>query len=154
MKNLKLWLTTNKTIPHWFALSLLVIAALGLADSAFLAFEHMRGVPPPCGAGSQCEVVTTSSYAQILGIPVAYLGTLYYAFIVVLCVLYFDKKNSAWIRLASLVTPIGLVMSLWFLGVQAFILHAYCYYCLGSAATSTTLAILSAVFWKKDRTVV
>lgn len=154
MKNLKLWLTSNKAVPHWFSLSLVLVALVGLADASFLALEHMRGVTPPCGAGSQCEVVTTSSYSQILGVPVAYLGTMYYAFIIFLGILYFDKKNPAWIRLASLVTPIGLIMSLWFLGVQAFILHAYCYYCLGSAATSTTLAILSAAFWKKDQTVV
>lgn len=154
MKNLKLWLTSNKAVPRWFAISLLVIALIGLADAGFLAFEHLRGVPPPCGAGSQCEVVTTSDYAQILGIPVAYLGTLYYLFIAVLCVLYFDKKNPAWIRLASVVTPIGLIMSLWFVGVQAFILHAFCYYCLGSAASSSALAILSGVFCKKDQAVV
>jgi len=154
MKNLKLWLTSSKSIPRWLVAGLLAVALLGLADAAFLSFEQWRGVPPPCGGSSQCEVVTTSSYSKILGIPVAYLGTTYYLFIVVLCVLYLDKKNPAWIRLASLVTPIGLVMSLWFVGVQAFILNAYCYYCLGSAASSTTLAILSAYFWKKEMTVV
>ena len=154
MKNLKLWLTNNKSVPRWFAFALFTVALVGLADAGFLAFEHLRGVPPPCGGTSQCEVVTTSDYATILGVPVAYLGTLYYLFIVVLCVLYFDKKTPAWIRLGSLATPIGLIMSLWFVGVQAFILHAFCYYCLGSAATSTTLAILSAIFWKKDQTMV
>lgn len=154
MKNLKRWLTSQNPIPRWFALSLLVVALLGLADASFLTLEHLRGVPPPCGGSSQCEVVTTSSYAIILGIPVAYLGAMYYGFLVFLCILYFDKKNPSWIRLASLITPIGLIMSLWFVGVQAFILHAYCYYCLGSAASSTTLAIISAFFWKKDVTVV
>lgn len=150
MKKFLPWLTSKQPIARWFPIALIVIAAIGLSDAAFLSFEHLRGVPPPCGAGSRCEIVTTSDYAQILGIPVAYLGVLYYGLIIFLTVLYFDKKNPTWIRLASLFTPIGLVMSLWFTGVQAFVLEAYCYYCLGSAATSTLLAVTSAAFWKKD----
>lgn len=153
MKNLKQWLTSNKTIVTWFPVTLLILATLGLGDAAFLSLEHWRGIPPPCGGSSQCEVVTTSEYSKIMGVPVAYLGSLYYASLIFLVVLYFDKKNPQWLRLASLFTPIGLIMSLWFVGVQAFILHAFCYYCLGSAASSTLLAIASMVFWKKDRAV-
>lgn len=154
MNNLFRWLTTPKIIPTWASVSFLVVAAIGFADTAFLSVEHYRGAIVPCFIVTGCDIVTTSQYSLILGIPVAYLGLLYYTAMLILTVAYFDKKKSQWLRLAFLGTPFGLAFSLWFLYAQAFLLKAYCLYCLGSIATSTLLFIIAALYFifKKNNT--
>lgn len=146
MKTLKNWLQESRSIPTWLPLFFFIVALFGFADAAFLSIEHYRGTIVPCAIVTGCEKVTTSHYSLLLGIPVAYLGALYYGSILFFCVLYFDKKNSLWIKIAAALTPFGLLFSLWFLFVQAFILQAYCLYCLGSIVTSTLLFI-GAVRW-------
>ena len=94
-------------------------------------------------------MVTTSSYSKILGIPVSFLGALFYISILVLGMYYVDKKKSIALTLIHAGTSIGLVMSLWFVYVQAVILKSWCLYCLFSAGTSTALFILGTMAYYK-----
>lgn len=130
-------------LPKWFLITFVAIALIGFADSAYLTAEHFRGSIPPCSVVEGCEQVLTSSYAVIAGIPVALLGMLYYAALLVGIIAYIDSRNPkvmSWIRW---MTVGGFVMTLYFLFVQAFILKAFCQYCLLSAITSTALFVLA-----------
>jgi uncharacterized membrane protein len=89
-----------------------------------------------------CEQVTTSSYSLILGIPVALLGAIYYLVVFAISLRYVEKKQAKLLQVLHLITGVGLIMSLWFIYVQAFIIKAWCLYCLGSAVSSTLLFIL------------
>ena len=129
----------------------LIVALIGFADATFLTVEHYRGVIPPCTATSGCETVLTSPYAVILGVPVSLLGALYYFVIALGAFVYLEARHGSgslaahhnsilkWLLMA---TVLGFLMSLWFVYLQAFVLHSYCQYCLGSAITSTILFVM------------
>jgi hypothetical protein len=58
--------------------------ALGLAGigiAGYLTYVHYAGLHPVCGISHGCETVQTSSYASLLGVPVAPLGLISYALI-------------------------------------------------------------------------
>ena len=54
------------------------LALLGLAISAYLTWVHYAGIEPVCTGVSDCERVQNSSYAELVGIPVAVLGVVGY----------------------------------------------------------------------------
>ncbi len=122
-----------------FAGLFLFVGFLGFLDATYLTVEHFQGTIPPCSVVQGCERVLTSPYATAAGIPVALLGALYYLGIVVGALFYFDTAREKILEHLAWFTSAGLLASLWFLFLQAFILHSFCQYCLLSAATSTTL---------------
>lgn len=138
----------RKLFPTFFV----VVSFLGFLDAGYLAANHYFGTPLTCIIVHGCDTVTSSVYSQILGIPVALLGTLYYLTVFLLTVAFFDTKKRVFFDIARICTVSGFLFSLWFLYVQAFLLHAYCIYCLGSVITSTLLFIVTlfSVFQKKD----
>ena len=141
-----------KPVPTSLAIFLLVIALLGFADSTYLTIEHYKGVIPPCTIVSGCEAVLTSTYSVVLGIPVSLLGAIYYFLILVGVFAYIEGRNEKLLRMALLVTVLGFIFSMWFLIVQAFILQAWCLYCLISTGTSTILFVTAVVIFSKYRT--
>jgi len=130
------------------------VALLGFADAAFLTVEHYRGVIPPCSIISGCETVLTSPYSNVLGFPVALGGSIYYFAVMVGSLIFLESKHLSaniqahhWgiLKWTLLATTLGLLASLWFVFLQAFVIHSYCQYCLGSALTSTILFV-TAIF--------
>src|SRR6266567_8985950 len=115
------------------------IALLGLADATYLTVQALTGETLVCGGSPDCFRVLGSSYARVAGIPVAAFGTLAYFGV-------FGFATFAafgYVRARTLLIPIVGAMflaTLWFLYVQAFLLHAYCRYCLFSAAITFLLA--------------
>lgn len=120
---------------------------IGFLDSAYLAITHFIGSPVTCGFFTGCELVTSSEYSAIAGIPIALFGVLYYLFWVLLGVWYLDSRNPVFFTLLPL-TSAGFVASLILIGIQIFIINAICVYCMLSAASSTALFILSFVIRK------
>lgn len=118
------------------------VSFLGFVDASYLTASHYFHVALPCTVTRGCEIVTTSSYAEVVGVPVALLGAAFYLAVFFGIVTYRETKNPALLRGVSMFTVFGLVASGWFLYVQAFVLHAFCQYCLLSAVTSTTLFAL------------
>jgi len=136
-----------------------VIALIGFADATYLTVEHYRGVIPPCSVTSGCETVLTSAYSTIMGLPDSLLGSVYYLIMAVAAFLFLESRHGsgtiaahhyAILKWALLGTVVGFSMSLWFVYLQAFVLHSYCQYCLGSAATSTILFVM-AIFMLRRR---
>ena len=124
------------------------VAILGFLDATYLTVAHFFNVPVPCSIVNGCEIVTTSSYSVILGVPVALLGSLYYLTLIIAFIIALEKQNRALLRKVSLFTIAGLVASLYFVGLQLFVIHAICLYCMGSALSSTTLFILGLCMLK------
>ncbi|MCR4312410.1 MAG: vitamin K epoxide reductase family protein [Candidatus Uhrbacteria bacterium] len=120
----------------------LVVSFLGFIDAAYLSASHFTHVSLPCTITHGCEIVTSSTYAVTFGIPVALFGAAYYLSVFFGIVTYKETKNPALLRGISLLTVSGLAASAWFLYVQAFLLRAFCQYCLLSAITSTVLFAL------------
>lgn len=123
------------SIPKWMPIILFIFALLGFIDATYLTIEHFLNSIPPCTIGG-CETVLTSVYAEILGIPVALLGSLYYLIISVFIFIYFDTKKEIFLRIPSYLSVLGLLSALWFSHLQIFIIKAFCPYCAVSAFIS------------------
>lgn len=126
----------------WFFGVFLGVAVLGLLDAAYLTAKHYQGVPPACSLLKGCEVVTTSAYATVLGVPVALGGAVYYFFSIVLLALFLEFRRRVFLQLLFLLVSGGLLATAWFVFVQIFILQAICLYCMASAASTVILFIL------------
>jgi uncharacterized membrane protein len=137
-------------IPRWVFVTLFIVAIIGFSDATFLTFEHFTNKIPPC-VTTGCESVLTSVYSEIFGIPVALGGALFYLGFLIGLILFLDLKKEWILRLTLAYSSIGFVFSMWFVFVQAFLLHAFCQYCMLSATTSTTIFIISMYVFIKYR---
>ena len=120
---------------------LAVLASLvGLGDSLYLTIQHLTGRSVKCTIISGCSEVLSSSYATIAGIPTAGFGALGYfaAFSLATLAVFGYRQPRKWLMV--LVAPMFL-MTLWLLYVQAFVLHAFCEFCLLSAAMTLLLTV-------------
>lgn len=147
--NFKQQLQQPLQLSKWVPIVMLIVALIGFADATYLAIEHLRGVSPNCSILAGCEVVTSSKYSEIFGIPVALGGSVYYLSVFLLLVAYLDTKKIYFFRLVTLLTPLGLLASAWFVFLQLGILKAICIYCMGSAISSTVLFVLATVAVRK-----
>jgi len=116
-----------------------IVAVGGLADATYLSVQALTGETLSCGGSPDCFKVLGSSYAKVGGVPVALLGA--FAYFCVFTFAIFAAFGYARAR-TFLIPTIGAMFlaTLWFLYVQAFVLHAYCRYCLLSAAMTFLLA--------------
>ncbi len=144
-------LSNKQTIPNWLPVAFLIISALGFADATYLSIKHFLGTPVPCSILHGCEIVLTSKYSVLYGIPTALFGALFYLTVMILSAVYLETKKVTVLKLVACITTLGFLASLGFVYIQLFILKSICLYCMGSAATSTTLFILSLIFWKKQK---
>jgi len=116
-----------------------IVSLAGLADATYLAVQALTGETLGCGGSPDCFRVLGSSYARVGGIPVALFGTL--AYFSVFAFATFAAFGYVRARTFLILTVGAMFLAtLWLLYVQAFLLHAYCRYCLFSAAITFLLS--------------
>jgi uncharacterized membrane protein len=126
-----------------------LLALVGLADAIYLTIEHLTGQSVRCTITTGCDEVLSSPYASIRGIPLAAFGALAYF-------TAFSLATLLAFGYASLKTPLRFLvalmflMALWLLYLQAFVLRAFCQYCLLSAAVTLSLAAAVALAWRLE----
>jgi uncharacterized membrane protein/thiol-disulfide isomerase/thioredoxin len=131
------------------ASSLLIpaLAVLGLAVSAYLAYVEISHTAAVCGPVGECNVVQTSRYAQIAGIPVAVLGLLNYLGVLALWAMQ-RSGVGRWARPASLallgLALLGVLFSIYLTLLELFVIHAVCMWCLSSALIATLIMLVVA----------
>jgi len=116
-----------------------VISLIGLTDAIYLSVQALTGETLVCGGSPDCFRVLGSSYARIGGIPIALFGALAYFTAFSFATFAAFGYNRAQ-TLFSLTVGLMFAVTLWLLTVQAFILHAFCRFCLLSAAVTFLLA--------------
>jgi uncharacterized membrane protein len=120
---------------------------LGLVVAAYLAYVETNQVKAVCGPVGECNIVQTSEYARILGIPVAVLGVLNYLAIGVLWAgqTYLARR---WANLSGLgllgLTFFGVLFSIYLTCLELFVIHAICAWCLCSAIVTMLTMFLVA----------
>lgn len=126
-----------------------IVALIGLGDAVYLVIHHYTFELPPCGEGFDCAAVLTSPYATISGIPIAIFGAIAYFTAFSFAILTAFGNRRLW-RLFGIQVVLMSLFTAWLLYVQAFILKAFCQYCLISAGTTFTLLIIALIykFWR------
>jgi uncharacterized membrane protein len=147
---------TTRTIYARMAIALL--ALLGLIDSTYLALERFSPrVALVCPLGGGCEAVQASRWSTLPpggGIPVALLGVGGYALLVGLALAGLHRERLGAIPLAPALlatASIGVLMSAYFVALQAFVIGAYCTWCLASAALEALCWCAAFAGWREWR---
>ncbi len=115
------------------------LAVIGTGIGIYLTYTHYAGLHVLCLSSGGCETVQHSRYSKLDGIPVATLGLAGYIGILI----------SLWIRgelgraIGFGLALVGFLFSLYLTYREAFTIHAYCQWCLGSATVMTLLVILT-----------
>lgn len=132
----------------WLYAVAAVLSLAGLTDAVYLTVQHLAGRSVPCSVTGGCEEVLTSPYAVVAGIPLAAIGAAAYFSVFSLSTLAAFGYRIAERLLLPLVATMVLV-SLWLFYLQAFVIRAFCQFCLLSAAITIALMIIVFFAWKK-----
>jgi uncharacterized membrane protein len=128
----------------------MLISLIGLGDAIFLTVHHLTGRSVRCAISTGCDAVLASPYATMGGIPIAAFGALAYfvAFSLATLVTFGYERARP---LLAVVVIFMLLSTLWLLYLQAFVLHAFCDYCLLSAAMTLALTVVVVLGWNEER---
>ncbi len=120
----------------------LSVSLLGLFDSAYLWWVYASPSRPMVCLGTGCDVVRASPFASLWGLPLPLYGVAMYA---VLALLIFAEplvaaRHAPPLRYAVAgISGVGFLTSLYLTGVEAFVLHAWCAWCVVSALAVTLI---------------
>jgi uncharacterized membrane protein len=120
---------------------MIVLATIGLGVASYLTYIHYAGIKPLCGTnGGGCEIVQTSQYSKLAGIPVATIGLIGY-FLIFCSLLAPENETSRFATVAF--TLVGFGFSLYLTYRELFSIHHICEWCVSSAVIVTILMCLS-----------
>lgn len=131
-----------RNVGKW---ALPALSALGFADAAYLAITHWRGELPSCGGYVGCDVVNTSRYADIYGIPIAAFGALLFALLLAVSLVRGRPPARNWVYSTLVLYSLALaaaVFMAYLTAIEILVLHAVCYWCLAMAAITLLVLIL------------
>ena len=140
---------------------LYIASLVGIVDSLYLTDRHFNAngacstnVEELWGYTVDCGYIDSTKYSEILSIPLALIGLLYY--LSIFLVLYFDttidtklenfdihEKIKNHIDLIVIISAFGFLFSLYLIYIQFVLLEIVCIYCLYSALTTTIIFSVS-----------
>ena len=135
-------------------LIIMLAALVGLVDALYLFAHRISGEPLSCGASGGCNIVAASPLSVVFGIPLSLLGVIFYFGIIVLLFVRthalraYLEKIIPYHTALKLYATAGLLSSAYFTYLQAFVINAWCRYCVLSAIT-TCIIFIFVVTWKK-----
>ena len=110
----------------------------GAALAAYLSYVGLFDTSIACPTGG-CETVQNSSYAEVGGQPIAVAGLA--AWLAVLAATL--ARGIVAVAAAAFVALAGALVSLYLLYVQAFVLEAFCIWCVVSDVLMLAVAALA-----------
>lgn len=135
---------TSVTEPKYVLIA--VLAALGLAVSAYLTWIHWFPSSTFCSGVGDCEAVNSSPYATLGSIPIAALGMLMYISVLVLAWIG-KQKDGLLAEKAGLAIfgfgLLGVLFSGYLTYVELYVIHAICPWCVISAIIVSLIFLLS-----------
>ena len=126
---------------------LLALSLLGLFDSLYLWWVYTSAARPMVCVGTGCDVVRASPFAHFFGVPTPAFGAAMYGLLVLLVFLQpLLARVERGIQFATLgVAGLGFLISLYLTGLEAFVLHAWCAWCVVSALAVTAIFPLAVL---------
>jgi uncharacterized membrane protein len=120
-------------MPRWPGLVGTVLSLLGLGVAGYLTYEHFTSSSTlACSDNGvvNCLKVTTSSYSAVAGVPVAVLGLVFFAVMLVLQLPAVWRRPEPAVRLSRLAwAVVGLGTVLYLLYAELFAIDAICLWC-------------------------
>ena len=127
-------------------MAIAVLALIGLLMSVYLTLHKFGYIGTlACGTGS-CDTVQTSPWAVFMGIPVPVMGVVGYLVLLILAIVglqsaYAESRKLAFVLFVLADT--ALVFTIYLTYLEAFVINAWCRWCIGSALIVTLIWIFS-----------
>ncbi|MFD5827174.1 vitamin K epoxide reductase family protein [Lentzea sp. NPDC060358] len=121
----------------------LLLSVAGLLISAYLTYTHFNAGALLCSADAvvDCETVTTSEQSELFGVPVAFLGLAFFAFLTVICLPFAWRVDALrWVRLGAAGT--GVLMVVYLVAAEFLIIGKICLWCTAVHVITLALACL------------
>jgi len=115
---------------------LFIIAILGLLVSGYLFATYVLGGPIICDGSGGCEIVRASEYSTMFGLPTPTYGLLFYLVLALGALLATPERAGQLHLPLVLVTGLGAAVSVYLTYIEAFVIEAWCLWCVISALLS------------------
>jgi uncharacterized membrane protein len=119
---------------------LIALTLVGLGVASYLTYVHYSGIKVLCTGHGSCAKVQTSQYSKLAGVPVALIGLIGYAAIL-LSLLAPERETTRFATVSM--TVIGFGFSAYLTGRELWSINAICEWCVSSASIMTILMCLS-----------
>jgi len=137
--------------PRSFFILTAIIAIIGVFNAGYLSWVAVTGAAPTCFLNSGCDVVAASPFSKVFDIPLASFGVFFYAMIFGFSLWKVLVPATPVLRYLLPLASLGFLLSLYFLYLQAFVIGAYCEYCLFSLFDATVIFLVSLYLWLKGK---
>lgn len=120
---------------------LYVFGTIGVLDTLYLIYHKLKGTDVACPFFPKewCRKVQYSPQSKTFGVPNSFAGFGMYVAILVLTFFYAGGSVAFW-PIQAIVT-FGFLFSMYFTYIQAFVLRAFCTWCVLSAINFTIMFI-------------
>ncbi len=124
-------------------LFILILCVIGIINTSYLSYHSYTQRPVKCifFPSEWCQKVQQSKFSRTLGFPNSYAGLGMYCFLLVLSILFALNILHVFWPIA-VVIYFGFIFSMYFTFIQAFVLRAFCTWCVVSAIEFTLLLII------------
>lgn len=112
---------------------LLGVAFLGLAISGYLLATYVSSAQIACISGQGCLVAQLSDYSSFLDIPTPAYGVVFYFALGILAALWSEENKKKLRMPLAILASTGLAVSIFLTYVEAFVIRAWCSWCVASA---------------------
>jgi phosphatidylglycerol:prolipoprotein diacylglycerol transferase len=126
-------------------LLVLLLSINGFFISSYLAYKKITNNALLCGNYTGCNAVQQSEYSTLLGIPLGVWGMAYY--VILIFAIYYYKNKYRQLALTFWILW-GLLFSSYLTFLEAFVIKAYCVWCLGTFANIILISTVSLVYRK------
>jgi uncharacterized membrane protein len=123
-----------------------VLALAGIAVASYMVWIHYQETALICGIGD-CEQVQTSSYAELAGVPIAWLGLIMFLAVLGLLILRDvrpDAQELATVALFGILLG-GTVYVAYLTYLEIWVIEAICQWCVTFAIIMVLLFILTTI---------
>ncbi len=123
----------------------LILSLAGLALASYQLKMHYVPDSYVCGSTSACSTVATSTYSEIFGIPLAFVGIAGFALLAGISALGISGKASTTtlFRAIFALSATGLAFASYCIYLEIFKIHAVCSLCTCSHALGFVIFVLS-----------
>jgi uncharacterized membrane protein len=143
--------TANINKSNWALRLIIILSLVGLAIAVYLMITYAQGQTPYCAGSDGCATVQNSEYVTIIKglLDIPTFGVIGYIILLMLTFLRGRVKQQIEFYLPLLTYGAALIgflySAVYLTGLEAFVIHAWCYWCVTTAILMTIIFILSII---------
>lgn len=124
--------------------AIFIFSIIGLVISAFLVYEYLQVTPVICPiTGNGCDIVKKSEFSSLFGISIPYYGVLFYTVVALISVFLTQNNQKIVNQFRLLISLAAVAFGIYLTYIEAFVIHAYCFWCVSSFIVSIVIVILA-----------